>query len=61
MLNKESKRYTIAADDARGTKEGEDVGMQISRGFSLLLQITLPLRHLLMVAKLTASKKMEAQ
>ena len=29
MLNKESKRYNIAADGARATKEGDDVGTQI--------------------------------
>ena len=46
MRNKESKRYTIAADDARGTKECENVGIQISGGISL--------RHRSMVAKLTA-------
>ena len=61
MRNKESKRYTIAADDARGTKEGEDVGMQISGGISLLLQVTSLLRHRSMVAKLTAWKKMKAE
>ena len=32
MPNKEWKLYKIAADDARATKEGKDVGVQISEG-----------------------------
>ena len=32
MLNKESKRYNIAGDDTKATKEAEDVGMHISGG-----------------------------
>ena len=31
-LDKESKRYKITTNDSRATKEGEDVGMQISGG-----------------------------
>ena len=48
MLNKESKRYNIAAGDTQAAKEAEDVGAHISEGVFVAVawQITLPLRHL---------------
>ena len=60
LSTKESNRSKIAAEDARATTEGEDVGTHIPGGCLLLWLLTSHLRSLLMVGRWQASKDMRA-